>query len=450
MIGVRSAMFMPIILFVLVFPSFEATVHGEEKGNYYTLERGVLEALSNNWGIKTKKEGIEGARYVKDQAKADFLPKLSTSYGYTRMDEAKMSDPIPLGGGLVIPGRPLNPEDNYQWRSSIRQPLFTGFALLSTYELARLGVDRSEMELELEKLDLILKVKEAYFNILRADISVEVVQREVESRESHLEVAKNFYDVGIIPINDLLKAEVEIANSRQNLVKAQNASKLARSVFNNVLARPVNLPVEVEVEKNLAFRPERVDFEEAMDKALKHRPEVNLVDLGLLQSDQQIRLARSKYYPDITLTYDYIKEGDEYDVSGSEFHDSSQWQAMAVLSWTFWEWGKTNSAVREKESLKKQLTQTRASLVENISLELKQAALELDQAEKNIPPTKKAVEQAEENLRVNEERYKAQVTTMTEVLDAESLLTQARRNYYSALIDHQLAKARLQRAMGEN
>jgi len=304
------------------------------------------------------------------------------------------------------------------------------------------------MELELEKLDLILSVKESYFNILRADKGVEVGRMDVESRESHVEVAKNFYDVGIIPINDLLKAEVELADSRQALVKVENAAGLARSSFNRLLARPVNLPVEVE--PMWTYVPEGVDFDEAMNRALKQRPEIKLVDIGLQQADQQIRLAKSKYYPEISFVYDYIKEGDEWDVSGSEFHDPHYWQATAVLSWTFWEWGKTGAAVREKLSAKKQLLMSTSSLVDGVSLEIRQAALELDQTEKNIPTTKKAVEQAEENLRVNQERYKAQVTTMTEVLDAQTLLTQARVNYYSALIDHHVAKARLQRAMGEN
>ena len=73
----------------------------------------------------------------------------------------------------------------------------------------------------------------------------------------------------------------------------------------------------------------------------------------------------------------------------------------------------------------------------------------MEEAEKNIPTTRKAVEQAEENLRVSEERYKAQVTTSTEVLDAQTLLTEGSMNYYRALYDHNLAKARLRRAIGQ-
>ncbi len=86
---------------------------------------------------------------------------------------------------------------------------------------------------------------------------------------------------------------------------------------------------------------------------------------------------------------------------------------------------------------------------DGIRLELQNPILDLSEAEKNIPTAQKAVDQAEENLRVSEDRYKTQVTTSTEVLDAQTLLSQARMNYYNALYDHNLAKAGLLRAIGE-
>jgi outer membrane protein TolC len=276
-----------------------------------------------------------------------------------------------------------------------------------------------------------LKVKEAYFDILIADKAAKVAEKDVESRESNVNVARSFYKVGMIPVNDLLKSEVELANSQHNLIKARNGARLARSAFNIVLSRPVNSLVDVK--DILVYKAEQGDFQEYLEKALKNRPEMKLVDISILQTDQQIKLARSKNYPEVSLTYDYIREGDDPDVSGSPFHEEQRWEAMAVCSWTFWEWGKTYYSVREKESLKKELIQTRLALEDGIGLELKDAVLALETAEKNIPTTKKAVEQGEENLRVNEERYKAQVTTITEVLDAQTLLTQARANYYKAL-----------------
>jgi len=432
----------------------------------YTLEASIAEALAVNWTLKAKKETVNQAIQIKKQAATEFLPKLSVSYGYTYLNKVQtrpasilpvataVSGVDSLGGAVVgggiggafIPEQTLNSRDNYQLKLSATQPVFTGFALISSYKLAKLGIDQSKMEVELEKLDLTLNVKEAYYNILIADKAVEVAEKDVVSRKSNVEVVRNFYNVGMIPINDLLKAEVELANSQQNLVKALNAARLTRAAFNTVLSRDINAPVEI---KDIpGFQPEREDFGAYQEKALKNRPEMKLVNIGILRADQQIRLALSKFYPEIGVTFDYIKEGDEPDVSGSPFHESSRYEIGAALKWTFWEWGKTFFSVREKVSLRKELIQTKKALEDRISLELKDAVLGLKTAEENIPTTKKAVKQGEENLRVNEERYKAQVTTITEVLDAQTLLTRARVDYLKAHYAHRLAKAKLERAAG--
>ena len=436
---VKTSLNLFALLFVISLISHPMYGLAQEK-KVYSLEESISEALDENWSLKATGEKIEQAINVKNQARSELLPKLSTSYGYTRLSE-QPTFRSSLGADIAV-----SSQDNYQWRGTVTQPLFTGFALVSSYDLARLGIDQSEMEFELKKLDLALRVKEAYFGILITDKAVEVADKDVESRESNVDVARSFYKVGMIPVNDLLKAEVELGNSQQNLVKARNGSRLARSAFNIVLSRPVNAPVEVE--DILIYKPEHVDFQEYVSKAFVARPEMKIIEINILQTDQEVRLARSGVYPEVSLRYDYIKEGDDPNVSGSDFHDAGRWEAMAVCTWTFWEWGKSHYSIREKESLKKELIKTRMSLEDSIRLELKDAVLAMETAEKNIPTTKKAVEQGEENLRVNNERYKAQVTTITEVLDAQSLLTQARVNYYKALYSHNLARARLQRALG--
>jgi outer membrane protein TolC len=430
-------------LTLLLFWSFVLSpypVFPEEKGRVYTLKESIEAAIAKNWTLSAKGERIEQATSVKEQAQAEFLPKFSTTYGYIRRDE-ELSFKSGLGGDI-----PVTSLESYESRTAVRQPVFTGFALLSSFELAKLGIDQSKMDFELEKLDLALRVKEVYFNILIADKAVEVAEKDVEFRKSNLKVARSFYDVGMVPINDVLRAEVELADSQQLLVSARNAAKLTRSTFNTVLSRPIN--ADADVEDILTYEPERVDFDADVERALKNRPEIKLIDINILQADQDTRLAKSKYYPEIAVTWEYIREGEDPDVSGDEFHQDPRWQATAALSWTFWEWGKTRYAVKEKKSLKKELIKTKLALEDSIRLELKEAMLRLEDAEENIPTTQKAVEQAEENLRVNEERYKAQVTTITEVLDAQTLLTRARVNYYNALYSHHLAKAQLERALG--
>jgi len=436
---VRISLLSGGVLYLLLLMFISANVLAQEV-KVYTLDEAVQEALTNNWRLRAIKEKIHQSTYVKNQARADFLPKLSTSYGYLRYGSRNTTD---------IQGRTyeVGSLNNYEWKGTVTQPIFTGFALISAYRLAELGIDESALEVELEKLDLALRVKEAYFNILTADMAVETAQKAFEALESHADVARNFYKVGMIPINDLLQSEVEAGNAKHDLIKAQNDARLARANFNAILSRPVS--AEVDVVDIKVHHPRSGDFQEYLEKALKTRPEIKIIENNLLQTEQIITYTESQNYPEVAFKWEYIKEGDTLSVSGGSGLEASNWEASVGLTWTLWEWGKTYYAVKEQESIQNELLKTKMELEENIELQIKDAVLNIQTAEANIPITRKAVEQGEENLRVSQERYKAQVTTSTEVLDAQRYLTSARVFHFNALFQYHLARANLERAMGE-
>jgi outer membrane protein TolC len=102
-------------------------------------------------------------------------------------------------------------------------------------------------------------------------------------------------------------------------------------------------------------------------------------------------------------------------------------------------------ASRAKEN---QALDAQRELSDQIALEIKYASLILQEAEKQIAVSQKVIEQAEENFRISEERYKERVATSTEVLDAQTLLTKAKSEYANALGDYNINYAKLQRAMG--
>ena len=107
------------------------------------------------------------------------------------------------------------------------------------------------------------------------------------------------------------------------------------------------------------------------------------------------------------------------------------------------------NGVKEKLSRLSHIRYKRAEIHDNISLEVKQAYLKTKEAEKKITTVEKAIEQAKENFRINKERYKEQVATSTDVLDAQTLLSRTTTNYYNALYDYKIAKASLYRATGQ-
>jgi outer membrane protein len=313
-------------------------------------------------------------------------------------------------------------------------------------DLASLGVDTAKIQKETAVQDLVLDVKAAYFGILKAAKLETVARQAVEQLKAQLEVSQAFYDEGIIAKNDLLQTEVQMAQARQDLITATNGVELAKSLFNKLLRR--NLDQEVKIKDILDYSPVTLGLDEALKKAELTRPEIKEVSLNVLSAEKNVKLTKSSYYPSVTFIGNYSRETDDLFLAAVTGEDPDIWTLTLQADWTIWQWGKRRDEVAAARARVAKARYLLNEIKDNIQLEVKDAYLSLREAEKNIQVAKTAVVQAEENFRMNEERYKQQVATSTDVLDAQTLLTQARTNYFNALSEHNIAWARLERAMG--
>ena len=411
-----------------------------------TLQESIDMALKQSVMIHSAREGVTGAEASKKEAFTGFLPKLSTSYNYTRYNEAPYSViygfPFPASRTVITAGT----QDNYTWALEARQPIFAGGGILANYEASKLGVDIAQMDERVTVLDIVQDVKVAYVNVVKAEKLLDVAQQSVKQLDAHRDTAQNFFDVGMIPRNDLLHAQVELANGQQLLVRSENGLELARSKLNTVLRRGIETPVKVE--DILTYRPFEKSLGECLQVALDNRPEIRGYSLKAEQAKKMVNQAKSEFFPNVNLVGNYSRFGDTPGVSGSAFKDQDGWYVMAVANWNFWEWGKTKNRVAASKSKENQITDALTNLNDQITLEVKNAYLLLREAEKQISVSKKAIEQAEENFRLTRERYREQVATSTDVLDAQTLLTRTKSDYTNALGDYHINHARLERAMG--
>ncbi len=403
-----------------------------------TLKQSINIALERNLDIKVAQEDIEAARQQRKEAATNFLPKFSLEYGYTRPNE----------NSVIIGGVTFENTDTDQWRldGTIEQPLFTGFANLSNYQLAKLGLDVANIQFERTRLDLILLVKEAYLGILGSKRLVEVEEQSVRQLQEGVRVARNFYKVGLSPKIDVLDAEVRLAEAERDLITTSNDLLVAKANFNTILRQPIDTPVEVE--DILSTGPYKKTYESSAKIALRHRPELLEAEANVARADREVKLVKSDYYPTITWSLNYHRRGDTPGVNGSEFTDREFWEAGAQATWTFFEWGRTRYATSQQRARLRQSEQVLEKVKDTIRLEVKTAFLTLEAAEKAVKVAEKSIESAEENFRISGERYKEQVATATEVLDAQTRLTRSRTNYTTALVAFNLAWARLVRAMG--
>lgn len=408
-----------------------------------SLKDTVELALKANLGIKRSQEEINAAEAVRHSSMTKFLPTLGTSYNVIHRNEER-TQPSLLGAGRPIV---TSPQDQYTFTTSFTQPIFTGFGLINEYKLSDLGLDRTEVASKLTRQDVILDAKNAYFSVLKNQKLLEVAQQTVTSITSQKEVSENFYKVGLSPLNDLLQSQVQLANARQQLTTAQNNLEIARTRFNTVLRRSVNTPVLLVEE--LDYGSFQASLDECLTEAQKNRLEIQVADLDIEIAGKQVKLTEKDYFPSVNFRGTYARTGDDWQAHGGEgISDSAGWNVQATATWDFWQWGRTGYGRKEKLARLAQSKYKKTEITDNINLEVKQAYLRTNEAEQNIVTIEKAVEQAKENLRITEEQYKEQVATQTDVLVAQTLLTQTMTNYYNALYDFKIAKAVLMRALG--
>jgi outer membrane protein len=411
---------------------------GQEKGPVITLPDAIRLALERNLDVKLAKEEVDFARQRQNEARTGFLPKLSTEYGYRRPNSTETKI-----GGVTLESQDQN---QYHFTGTVQQPIFTGFATLSTYELAKLGLDSAKIQLERARLDIVLSVKQTYLIIVQTEKIREVAAQSVRQLQENLKVAENFYRVGLSPKIDVLDAETRLADAELQLIRATNDVAVAKANFNTVLRQPVDTLVEVEDILSTA-RYEK-SYEQSQETALKYRPEVREAETQVSSAEQQITFAKSGYYPTISFAANYYRLGDTPAVDGSKFTEQETWDVGAVATWTLFEWGKTRYAVFQQEARLRQAKEALEKVKDSVRLDVKNGYLTLQAAYDAIAVARKAVLSAEENFRISTERYKEQVATATEVLDAQTRLTQAKSNYTNTIAIFNVQRARLIRAMG--
>jgi outer membrane protein TolC len=426
------------------FTLFPVASSGDDSAKALSLKETIDKALEANLGLKRSQEEVMAAQEIKKSRITQFLPTLSSSYDYLHRNKELTQELTGLAGVDFE----VRPDDEYTFVTSFTQPVFRGFSLINQYKIADLGLDAAEFGEKVVRQDVILDAKNAFYSVLKTQKLLGVAEQRVTQIAAQKDVAENFFEVGMSPLNDLLQAQASLANARQDFIVAKNNLEIAKSQFNIVLRRRVNAPVEIQ--DILDYAPFVHDIDYCLSTARENRLEITVTDLEVEIAEKEVKLARKDYYPSINLTGKYTRIGDEYNVDGGEgISDAASWDIRATAQWDFWEWGRTTFGIREKLHRLTQAQYRRSEILDNIDLEVKTAFLRTKEGEKNIITVEKAIEQAKENFRINQERFKEQVATTTDVLDAQTLLSDTMTNYFNALYDFKISKATLFRTMGQ-
>ncbi len=420
--------------FLIFFSVLFLTAFSEE---ILKLDDCIKIAVENNLKLKIAKDRSEQTYYQKEIAKKYLYPTLSSSFNWTHLGENE---------GIVIDGLPpiKMTEDNiYTLTLTLKQPLFTGWKIQKGYEIAKESYEKSEFDYENEISNLILDVKKAYFNILKAKKFLETSKKYKEGLERHLIDAQKMFQQGIVTKLDILKTEVALKNAETKIIESENFYKIAKANLNFILNKPVDN--EFEIEDILEIKEKPREYNWWKETSLKERKEIKSFEKVLSIYSKNIEMEKSNLYPQV---YFFMNYNVEKGTQTSREDWGTNWNTGILLSFDIWNWGQTKDRIKKAEKEKDEMEKQFGLLKNSIEIEVKNAYLNFISAENRIKETKKQIEAAEENLRVSELLYNEGLATTTDVIDAITSWVDAKNNYYNALYEYKVAYANLQRASG--
>mgnify|MGYP003586817022 FL=1 len=387
-----------------------------------SLQDSVQLALQNNPAIRIAVSDQEKSEWGVNEAQAGKLPALSlgSSYNLKQAGSASngndLNNSLRLGWQLYSGGRVEGQIDQAKQNAAI----------------ASLGIDKAKTQVKLDAMT-------AYFTVLQTGNLVEVNRQTVANLDEHLNSIQAKYDAGVVAKADVLRSEVELANARQNLIKAENNFDLAKNSLLNTMM--LDAGTELALTETLQYAPYERTLDECLTLAEKNRPDIAQADAAVTMAATGIDLAKSGRLPSVSLS---ASNG----WSEGVLPGSDNWSVGVSASWNLFDAGVTGAKVKQADaSLTKAQEQARQTKTGGL-LEVRQNYLSMAEAQKRLDTNAVSVSKAEEDLYIAKERYNAGVGTNLDVIDAQLALTQAKTNRIQSLYDYNVNVAKLDKAIG--
>lgn len=440
MIRSRLKFILPVFGFVL----FNISINAQEKLSL-TVEQALVLGLQNSKTLHSSLMKVKSSEARVSEVNALRLPSLRLSAGYRNLSSV---DPFSIQG----PTGPITIAptilDNYATQLTLSQPLFTGFRLLSNFNIAEYTASATNEEFNKDRTELVFNIKNAYWSLFKSSQLKRVMDENVQMVKAHLDDAKNLMKVGMITRNDVLKLEVQLSDMLFKQIDAENAVKLSTVALNNVLG--ISLDTNIEIVSDVNLTPSNYDeLNKLISNAVEKRSEIKSADFRVKASEAGVTMAKSSWYPQISLygNYYYSRPNQRIFPSKDEFKDT--WDAGVNLSLNVWDWLTTAYQTEQAEATLAQAVDGVGILKDNITLEVTQNYLNMSQSKRKIEISQLTIKQADENMRITADKFKNGLAMSSEVIDAETAQLTAKINYTNSIVDYELAKARLDKSIGK-
>ena len=395
-------------------------------GNLYAMniDDAIQKALLNNNSLKKQQYMYEEAKENINYAKGSYKPVATLGYNYNSRSEN-------LDG---------NGKDYSYGNATITYNLFNGFTDKYNIEATKNSAEYSLFTLQSAKHDLILTTKQNYISYLKSLKNIDTQENAYKLLEQQFRDSENRFEQGLLAKNDLLQVNAQMLQAKQNLQRAKADSRISRFQLKNTLGGILSADETIEDLKKQETLENEYNIEE-----LNSRNEIKALKKSIDAILSQKKANSGDFMPSADLSLSYIKYGDDAFLEVDEDDTDEQTTATVSLSWNLYNGGRDSS---EDIMFNKKILQVKedlANLKLSIKLQYENALEEFEVSKLNYETAKISLAQSQENYKIVNNRFKEGLSSSTDLINANFLLSQAKQSFDSAYYDRFLAKASLDR-----
>lgn len=407
------------------------------------LSQAIEIALSDNPTIVVADQEIELKKEANKEAYAGLFPEVSLSGSYSRTLK-KQTMAMDFGGETQT--IQMGMDNSYSGGLVVSLPLFAP-ALYKSINLTKTDIELAVEKARSSRLDMINQVTKAYFQLLLAQDSYDVLLKSYNQAEANFNVVNEKYKQGAVSEYDKIRADVQVRSLKPNVVSARNGVNLAKLQLKVLMGLGSDLAVEVtgnlkDYEMNL--------FANELDNenlSLDLNSDLKQLDLNAQMLKQNLELQKTNFMPTLGASFNYMYTSLNNDFKIAHY----RWFPYSTvgLSLTIPLFKASNyPKIKQTKIQMNQLENTRLNTERMLDMQAKSYMDNMSASAEQVLSNKESILQAEKGRVIAQKRYEVGKGTILELNDSEVALTQSQLTYNQSIYDYLTAKADLDKVLG--
>ncbi len=415
-------------IFCLALSVLSQDIVAQEKT--ISLDEAKKMALENNNNIKKAQQNIDAASAANASAKTADKPSLSAGL---------------MGLYVAKPLSVLIPEYNANATLGLTQVVYAGGKISNAKKLTSSLVELQNQQKVLTTSEVLLNTETAYWQLVNINEKKIVAQEYIKLLTALYTDLNNSFQAGLIYKNDVLRVQVQLNEAELNLTKANDGLTMSKLNLAQIIGLKNTDFIVADKSSNDFSAAAFSNFSEASEK----RPEIAILKKAVEVQEFQGKILEGDRRPSVALSANGLYAvGEKINVSNGK-NDMASFYGLVSINVPVFDWGGRKEKVKEQkfktEAQKLELIETK----EQITLEIQNAYLQLKQSIQRTELAKKSFQQAQENLRLNNDRFNVGTVIGKDVLEAQVLWQQAYSNTIDAKAEYKINEAKYKKAIGE-